>query len=223
MKNRKLMVFDWNGTILADTLACWRASNECLKFMGRPEISLARYRQTVHFPVIHFYTLNGCKVDDVLALQEDANNLFYKHYLAHSRNARTRSGVRIVLKWLQAQGHDATILSNYMKDAIEVQLRRLKLDPYFFHVCGNLEGHTVLQHATKKERLSDFLLKRGYYPENVFLIGDSTEEPEIANALGLKSISITGGYFAENRLRAAEPDYIVHSMQDVIEILESEW
>ena len=66
------------------------------------------------------------------------------------------------------------------------------------------------------------MIKRGYKPENTYLIGDSTEEPEIAHQLGLKCISITGGYFSTPRLKAAKPDFIVHNLKDVIEILESE-
>lgn len=220
MDKRKLIVFDWNGTILSDTLACWRASNKCLEYFGRPAISLHRYRETVNFPVIHFYTRNGCKVDDVLKLQDEANSLFYEHYLRESYGARTRSGVRELLQWLKDQGHDCTILSNYLTDKIQEQLERLKLEQYFFHVCGNTEGGTVLQHATKRERLSAFIQKRGYLPENIYLIGDSTEEPEIAHHLGLKSISITGGYFSTTRLKATEPDYMIHNMKDVIEILK---
>lgn len=221
MKKIKLVVFDWNGTILADTLPCWRASNACLEFFGVEPISLHRYRETCHFPVIHFYRLNGVPVDLVLEKQEQANAVFYENYVGQAQKARTRSGVRPLLNWLKAQGHDRTILSNYVTEEIHKQLERLKLDHYFSHVCGNGHGGTVLQHTTKAQRLSDYMIKRGYYAENTWLIGDSTEEPEIAHRLGLKCISLTGGYFSEKRLKAANPHFLVHNMQDVIEILEN--
>lgn len=220
MNDKKLVVFDWNGTVLADTLPCWRASNACLEFFGAAPITLPRYRETCHFPVIHFYHLNGVAVNTVLEKQQDANSVFYEHYVAQAQKARTRSGVRPLLSWLEGQGYARTILSNYVTGEIEKQLARLKLDQYFSHVCGNDHGGTVLQHTTKTQRLSDYMIKRGYRPENTWLIGDSTEEPEIAHKLGLKCISITGGYFSEKRLKAAKPHFLVHNMQDVIEILE---
>ncbi len=222
MKDKKLIVFDWNGTILADTLPCWRASNACLEFFGCAPISLVRYRDTCHFPVIHFYKLNGACVDTVLEKQQEANALFYNHYVSAALKCRTRSGVRELLHWLETRGHDRTILSNYIAEEIEKQLSRLKIDHYFSHVCGNPDGNTVLEHATKPARLSAYMLKRGYRAENTFLIGDSTEEPEIAHKLGLKCISITGGYFSEKRLRAAKPHFLVHNLKDVIEILAAE-
>jgi phosphoglycolate phosphatase-like HAD superfamily hydrolase len=222
MKKSKLIVFDWNGTILADTIPCWKASNACLEFYGVPPIDLKRYRETCHFPVIHFYKLNGACVDRVLQHKDEANKIFYTHYTRLAAANRTRAGVRELLTWLEAQKFDRTILSNYITEEIEKQLKRLKLERYFSHVCGNGHGNTVLQHTTKTQRLSEFMLKRGYYPENTYLIGDSTEEPEIAHKLGLKCISITGGYFSTKRLRAAKPHFLVHSMQDVIEILQGE-
>ena len=222
MKDKKLVVFDWNGTILSDTIPCWKASNVCLEFFGVEPISLQRYRETAHFPVIHFYKLNGACVDTVLAKQEEANKIFYEAYQSLSHRARTRSGVRQLLGWLQEKDFDRTILSNYITPEIEKQLLRLKIDHYFSHVCGNGDGNTVLEKTTKPKRLSDYMIKRGYRAENTYLIGDSTEEPEIAHTLGLKCISITGGYFSTPRLRAANPHFLVHNMKDVIEILESE-
>lgn len=222
MKDKKLIVFDWNGTILADTLQCWRASNACLEFFGVEPITLQRYRETSQFPVIHFYKKNGASVDLVLEKQQEANEIFYNHYIKAATRARTRSGVRSLLAWLDAQGYDRTILSNYITDEIEIQLERLNIDHYFSHVCGNDDGHTVLERATKPERLSAYMLKRGYRAENTYLIGDSTEEPEIAHKLGLKCISLSGGYFSTARLRAANPHFLVHNLKDVIEILEND-
>lgn len=222
MKHKKLIVFDWNGTIIADTLPCWRASNACLEFFNVPPISLKRYRETCHFPVIHFYKRNGACIDTVLEKQDEANAIFYDAYTTLAKNARTRSGVRELLAWLEQRQHDRTILSNYVTPEIEKQLARLKIDHYFSHVCGNDDGKTVLEKTTKPKRLSDYMLERGYYAENTYLIGDSTEEPEIAHKLGLKSISITGGYFSTSRLKAANPTYIVNNLKDVIEILENE-
>lgn len=219
MKDKKLVVFDWNGTVLADTQACWKASNHCLEFFGRPAISMKQYRETVHFPVLHFYKLNGCCVDDVLARQGEANALFYHYYRLYSKGSRTRAGLRELLVWLEAQGADRTILSNYITGEIELELERLKLGSFFSHVCGNGDGNTVLQHATKPQRLSAFMIKRGYRPDNTYLIGDSTEEPEIAHQLGLTCISLTGGYFSERRLRGAEPHYMVDGHQEIVGIL----
>lgn len=222
MNEPKLIVFDWNGTILADTIPSWKAGNDCLEFYGVPQVSLKRYRDTIHFPVLHYYKLNGCNVDTVLEKSAEANALFQEKYSAYAKNCRTRKGTRALLDWLAENKIDRTILSNYLTPRIVDGAQRLKIDHYFSHICGNNDdGRKILEHTNKQQRLADFMQTRGYRPQDVIIIGDSTEEPEIAHNLGLTCISIAGGYFAESRLRASKPDYIVGSLWEVINILKS--
>jgi len=218
----KLIVFDWNGTILADTIPSWKAGNDCLEFYGAEPITLARYKETVHFPVIHFYRLNGCSVDTVLEKAEQANALFQERYSEYAKNCRTRHGVRALLNYLQQQNIDRTILSNYLTPKIRQGAERLGIDHYFAHICGNTDdGRKILEHTSKMERLSAFMVERGYRPQDTLIIGDSTEEPEIARHLGLTCISLTGGYFATHRLKKENPDHIVSSLAQVADVLNS--
>ncbi len=220
----KLIVFDWNGTILSDTLPAWKASNACLEFFNAEPISLKRYRETFNFPILHFYKLNGCSVDKVLERKDEANTLFYETYEAMVKTARTRTGARGLLEWITHHNMSCIILSNYQVAPIEAQLERLKIDRYFQHINANRDDGTSILHATSKaERLSAYMLKRNYKPEDTVIIGDSAEEPEIARHLGLTSIGITDGCISRARLKAANPDHIVHHLRDVTVILSEKW
>lgn len=219
----KLVVFDWNGTILSDTQAAWKAGNECLKLFGVAPISLRHYRDTFTFPIIHFYVKNGCSVDDVVKKQNETA-VFQETYEDLAKNARTRTGVRVLLDWLKGHGVSCIILSNYQTDKIKEQLERLKLEPYFQYVSAHeCDGSTILHKTTKTGRLSDFMVKRGYKPGDAVIIGDSAEEPDIARDLGLVSIGITDGCISRTRLKKATPDYIVHDMRAVKDILSEKW
>ena len=44
---KKLIVFDWNGVLLSDTVACLDADNYMLKQLGAKPISLKRFRETL--------------------------------------------------------------------------------------------------------------------------------------------------------------------------------
>ena len=219
--DRKLVVFDWNGTLLADTAASWKAANVCLEFYGRPPISLAHYRETFHFPVIHFYALNGVSVDEVLARKDEGNALFQSTYETLAARSRTRKGALTLLHWIQESKMDCIILSNYLTNKIEAHLARLNIDSSFSYVSAHdCDGTTILQNTTKAERLSAFMVKRGYKPADAVIIGDSMEEPDIARHLGLTSIGITDGYISRKRLQDSRPDYIVHNLTDVINVLK---
>jgi phosphoglycolate phosphatase len=218
----KLIVFDWNGTLLSDTIPSWRAANVCLEYYGVKPISLQKYRETFHFPIIHFYKLNGCDVDDVLARKEEAYTSFQIAYEKFSASARTRRGCRETLQWLKDNNIASIILSNYVTTKIEEQLERLKMRSLFQHVSGHDDGMKIIQSTSKAERLSEYMVKWGYRPQDTLIIGDSMEEPEIARHLGLTSIGITDGYITEKRLREAKPGHVIRSLKELIPILKGD-
>ena len=222
--NRKLAIFDWNGTLIADTKMAWVASNECLKFFGKEPITLAHQLETFDFPIIHYYKRNNVDIDLLLEKKTEANEVFQSHYDQLATKARTRRGTRELLDWLTENNVTCILLSNYLTHKIEAHLDRLKIRHYFSHIsANNCDGTSILSSTSKLERLSDFMIKRGYKPEDSFIIGDSKEEPDIGRHMGITSIGITGGCINERRLRAANPDHVIKALPQVIDILKEKW
>ncbi len=219
----KLVVFDWNGTILSDTVPSWKAPNICLEYYGAKPISLQQYRETFHFPIIHFYKLNGCNVDDVLARKEEAYTAFQTAYEKLAVNARTRRGARETLQWLKDNNIACIILSNYLTHKIRDDLKRLKIGHFLQDVSGHDDGTEILQATSKLQRLSSYMVKRGYRPQDTVIVGDSMEEPDIARYLGLTSVGITDGYITEKRLREADPGHIIQSLKEFPPLLKKMW
>ena len=52
------------------------------------------------------------------------------------------------------------------------------------------------------------------------IVGDSIEEIHIAHEQDLISVAITGGCVSEERLRAGNPDYLIHSLHELKPILQ---
>ncbi len=224
MQNQKLAVFDWNGTLLADTKQAWIASNKCLEFYGIEPISFKRQLETFDFPIIHYYKRNGCSIDKVLETKTEANEIFQNSYDALAANARTRRGAKDLLEWLHSNDVTCIILSNYLTVKIERHLKRLKIDHYFSYISANTcDGTSILNSTSKLERLSEFMVKRGYSYDNAFIIGDSKEEPEIGRHFGITSIGITGGCINEKRLRGAKPDHLINSLHETKDLLKKKW
>jgi phosphoglycolate phosphatase-like HAD superfamily hydrolase len=213
---KTLFVFDWNGTILADTAPSWRAGNECLEFYGAKPISLKTHRETFFFPILPFYELHGVSAEEVLARRDEGNAVFQNAYEHMAANARTRQGARDLLAHLKAQGAECIILSNYRTDKIAEHLERLDIERYFSHVSAHdCDGTTILQSTTKVLRLKNYMEEYGYAPHETVIIGDTMEEPEIGRELGVTSIGITDGYISRKRLREAAPDYIIHRLCEI--------
>ena len=134
MTSRKLAIFDWNGTLIADTTQAWVASNKCLEFYGKPPISLKQQRETFDFPIMHYYKNNGVSVDEVLRTKEQSNAIFQNAYDELAATARTRRGAKDLLEWLTARDVDCMILSNYLTEKIETHLKRLNIAVSYTHL-----------------------------------------------------------------------------------------
>ena len=214
--SRKLFVFDWNGTILSDTVPSWKAGNVALEFYGAEPIPLKLHRETFCFPIVPFYERHGVSEAEVMERREEGNETFQTAYSEFAKNARTRTGARDLLNHLNERDVECIILSNYLTVRIQEHLDRLKIGAYFSHVSGyDCDGTTILKSTTKVLRLQSYMEEQGYAPNEVVIIGDTMEEPEIARELGITSVGITGGYITDKRLREARPDYIVHRLDAI--------
>ena len=161
--NHKLIVFDWNGTILSDTRPSLEAGNICLEFYGAKPITLQKYRETFNFPILHFYKLNGLSVDEVLAKKDEANEVFQAAYEERAKHTRTRRGARDVLKWIKAQGMSCIILSNYRTNRIQSHLKRLDISEFFDDVLAfGCNGASIVEGTHKTQRLKTLMLQHIY-------------------------------------------------------------
>lgn len=214
--SKNLFVFDWNGTILSDTVPSWKAGNVALEFYGAEPIPLQLHRETFCFPIVPFYERHGVSEEQVMAQRKEGNNAFQNAYSNFAKNARTRHGARDLLAHLNEQNIECIILSNYITERIEAHCERLKIGHFFSHISGyDCDGTTILKTTTKVLRLQSYMKEQNYSAGDVVIIGDTMEEPEIARELGITSVGITGGYITEKRLREARPDYIVDRLDAI--------
>lgn len=216
----KLVAFDWNGTILSDTQACQIADNAALELLGQKPISLKKFQELFEVPIINFYKNLGIKVDgpNFFAVSE---NKFHEIYEANAAKARTRAGARDLLKWLQRHKVPAIIISNHIHDRIVEHLVRLKIDKYFDEVIANGKIGVALKSRTKGDKLKAYMKAHKIEPGETILVGDTTEEVEIAQELGAISVALTDGYNSTKRLKAAKPDYLLGDLRQIEGIIKN--
>lgn len=218
-----LAVFDWNGTLFADTHATHEATNACLEFFGCRPITLAEEQATFTFPLIHFYEKMGVPVDTYLRHTDDASRVFIETYKRESLACGLAEGAVALLQWLRDRQVHTMILSNHLDTELQADVARLGVAPYMDHVSGNAKKATIASGLSKQRRLAEYMDAHGFVPEKTFIIGDSHEEPQVARSLGLMGISITGGLMNEARLAKAAPDHIVDKLTELRPILEKSW
>lgn len=214
----KLVVFDWNGTLLADTVALVAGVNARLKYMGYPEVSIQKYREFFKIPASEAYKNLGIDEEKLYENIEEHSAIFHKQYEASASKNRTRAGTRQVLQFLHDANITSIILSNHNVKAITMQLERLKIEKYFDTILANSDLHSAYLKG-KKDRLVEYLSNQDFKPNEVLIIGDTEEEIEIGKELGLHTVGITGGSSTAKRLKSAHPDVLIHKLHDLIDIV----
>jgi phosphoglycolate phosphatase-like HAD superfamily hydrolase len=215
----KLVVFDWNGTLLADTQAIVEGANKEFAVLKRPPITVAQYREHYQIPLARYFKSFGITEEEHKAHSMEMAKAFHEYYEARVAKARTRRGTNEVLRELKKIGVSQVILSNHTLEGIYLQLERLKLAQYFDAVLAN-EVIDGAHFKGKKDRLIDYLSAHKIKSTQAVIVGDTEEEVYIGRELGMKTVAITGGHNSTKRLIAVEPDFLINKIVDLSQIIE---
>jgi len=215
----KLIAFDWNGTLIADTWPILEGVNLVLKSFGKKQITHKQFLEDFDVPVSIAYKKHGLDADAIDGAHEKISQIFHTYYENRIANIRTRANARKVLDHLKKKGIKCLVFSNHTQHGVEKQLKRLKLASYLEAVLANSERHHALIKRAKGERLKDFMKNKKLRPGEVLIVGDTIEEIQIAKSLGSMVCSITHGNCSTRRLKAAKPDYLISDLGNLINII----
>lgn len=140
----KLVVFDWNGVLIADTQACVDGNNYILKMFGGRPGNIKKFRDTYIIPLVEHYVLNGCDRENILSKPEKIGRLFHEFYEKRVSRCRSRKGAKQTLEHLKKKSIKSIILSNHMKTKIISQLKRLGLSEHISEILSNTVLHDPL-------------------------------------------------------------------------------
>lgn len=216
----KLVAFDWNGTIFADTYAILDSINEVLKSLNLKPVSLTTFQKHFDVPVTKAYLGLGIP-QEVIAQQSSKIIKFHTYYEKRAEKVRTRAYAKSVLEWLLKNKIKSIIFSNHIDEPVKKQLRRLKIEKYFAAVLTNTALDASLKGRNKQQKLKEYLKKNNIIPKEVLIIGDTIEEIEIGNQLGAVTVALTHGNCSITRLKVVKPNYLVYSLKGIVNIIKS--
>ena len=215
----KLVVFDWNGVLIADAAATVAVDKELFQEFGHKPISMKTYREIFTMPVKDFFIAAGFSKEEMQKNAVRIQERFHALYEPRIAKIRTRTGTRTLLDFLAKQGIEAMILSNHTFDGITSQIKRLGIEKYFSRIIAN-DIHATMQTKNKAGKLVDLLKGLPYKKDEVLIIGDSPEEAEAGKLAGIKTVAISGGYYSAKRLEEAKPDHLIHNLAELISIIK---
>ena len=193
----KLLIWDWNGTIMDDMELTYRIENDMLIARGMDKIpDRAFYLDNFGFPIIDYYVKLG--YDFAVHPYEVLAEEFHDRYAAGYRACPLRAGVLDVLREMQRRGVPQTLLSASEQSRLNEQVSFYGIGGYFTELLGLSDGFA----ASKVDRAKDYIRAHDINLDEVVFIGDTNHDYEAASAVGCRCVLMAGGHQSRKRLEA---------------------
>jgi phosphoglycolate phosphatase len=210
--HESIIIWDWNGTLLNDVGICIKIMNKILIKRGLESLSRKKYRKIFQFPVIEYYKQLG--FDFRKDSFENLSIEFIDEYHKELKNAYLFKYSKDVLKNLKARNYLQIIISAMEHRALTESLNNKGVLNYFEHIIG-LNDHYA---ESKVNFAVNFMEKNNIHPGKAVLIGDTTHDFEVAEALGCKCLLIANGHQTYERLKLTGAA-VKRNLKSIVELI----
>lgn len=184
--SKKMIIFDWNGTLIDDVWLNLNAINGVLEKRGMKPITTEYYRENFCFPVSIFYKELGLDLRDWDEIAKE----FGDHYISDIEKVKLFPDVVTSLEELKKAGIETGIFSAMEHKMLNKHVEMLRISQYFRFIEGiennYAEGKT---HLCKK-----ILEKSGYSEKEILFVGDTCHDHETAKAIGCDVALVSRGH-----------------------------
>tara|TARA_B100000029_G_scaffold69485_2_gene61838 strand:+ start:827 stop:1471 length:645 start_codon:yes stop_codon:yes gene_type:complete len=195
--NQKInyIIWDWNGTLIDDAWLFVEIMNQELKVRNLPAINVEDYRKHFTFPVKKYYENLGfdfCKE----SFKEVGYN-FIQKFKKRKFEANLFPKTTEILTLVKNLNIKQSILSAQENTLLNETVKHYQIDSFFEKIMG-------IQHyyADNKIEIAKKLRKTiNYQNDQICIIGDSSHDFDVAQALGINCVLFSGGHYSKKRLQ----------------------
>ncbi|MBN2013154.1 HAD family hydrolase [candidate division KSB1 bacterium] len=203
------IIWDWNGTLLDDTWLCVDIMNGMLQQRQLPIMTVDYYTQIVEFPIIEYYRKLGFDFSrepfSVVAAE------FINEYERRKCECQLRVGAVETLQMNIDSGITQSILSASRQSYLDDVVEKFDLNEMFIGINGLDDHYAAGKIDIGQLWMSNMIISA----DRVLMIGDTDHDYEVAQALGIECILITGGHQNQQRLAACGVP-VIESFDEII-------
>ncbi len=209
MKRYRMVVFDWDGTLVDSTAAITEAIQGAAVDLGLARPSDAQASHVIGLGLADALRL---AVPELTAEQTPAFIERYKtHYLQRDAALRPFEGIRQLLGELRGVGVALAIATGKSRVGLQRALAQTGWEPLF-------SGSRCADEGPPKPHpwmLDDLCRQNAIDPEEVVMVGDTTHDLQMARGAGVDGVAVLYGAHPESSLRAFGPSAVAASVDEL--------
>ena len=195
------VVWDWNGTLLADTPLTVDSANAALAHYGAGPITVQYWRDNVTRPTrLTYGRVLGRVVDD--ALWDEIQELWLVYYKQYVEDTVLAPGALQALERVRSLGWTQSVLSLHDTEVLRTHAKRLGVLDYFALIDAVTPDVPHWKTGLKTAALAAHLDALGVPACEAAMIGDVADDAVSAHTLGAKAVLVTNGDTDGDRLAA---------------------
>ncbi len=215
MKN-KLIIWDWNGTLLNDVEACVNSVNAMLEVRQIKLLNITSYKNVFTFPVQDYYKTIGFDFKE-----ESFEKLAVEYIDLYKRNSidsPLQEGSREALEFFKSGNYKQIIVSASEQLSLENQVEQRQISKYFDSIIGLNNIHA----KSKLDNAINYLNNSPINFDQIVLIGDTFHDYEVANEIGADCALVQNGHQNLNRFNLESKALIIKDLFELTETVDSE-
>ncbi len=206
---KKIIIWDWNGTLLNDVQMCVDCMNVLLEKRQLTHLTLETYRSVFNFPVKDYYQQIGfdySREDFEIPAKEFMD--LYHRFLPETELFPCAVEV---LKHFKKKGYRQLVLSAMEHNSLMKTLEEKGILNYFDAVSGIDNIYA----GSKREMARAFFDRLGLKNHDMVLVGDTLHDREVAQALGIDYLLVAAGHQSKSRL-LEKTDKVVMMLSEIM-------
>ncbi len=204
----KYIFWDWNGTLLDDAEAAWKAVNVMLETRKLPQISFQQYKEYIDVPIIRFYEkVMDMSKEDMDAISKEFDSLWRENL----RQCPIAEGGIEILEKAASMGIEQYIFSSSRNELMEPLLKNFSISGYFKIVLGAPDRYV----GSKAERTKKYITDNSIPVNEILFVGDMLHDLEVADYVGADCVLIANGHQSRSAL-ANSGKKVLSSLSELI-------
>lgn len=209
----KLVIWDWNGTLLNDVDYSVEIINQVLLKHNLIKIDLELYRKIFTFPVKKYYENLG--FDFSKNSFEEIGMEFIDQYNKNVGNCQLQDGAIEILSKIKNSSIKQVVISAREHTSLLKDIHQFEISNYFNTISGISDNYA----SSKLHLFQEIIEIFGFENNEIVLIGDTIHDYEISQTLKIKFIYYSKGHQDQSHFVGKNNIIEIKELKEILDII----